>query len=1249
MKSMAIFLLFAGPVSQPLPAEFYQDFRGAQFPTPPFKKFTQGNPDDIKPEPEGLRITVPVNELPSPRAGVGPTFRVVGNFEITASFEVLQTGDQPKGGGAGAVLQILKDPKAPFPKNAVLSRVVHPKNGSVFAATLGPPAEGEKPTPTQFFPSGMKAGKLRFVRTGSRLSWQISAGPSDVFGEFRPPEEFGTQEVLVRLFADPGKGPAGTGSVDLRFLDLRIRADALPGAPNMASEPPAPLPAVPNIVSKSGSGHLWWIAVRARWWDPGPVRRRPGLPLAPPIRGTGGDRRSTECELKQRTLDMAASPLSSLIGQIEKLSRGPCEKQRTDLQLLDVFAATQDELAFAELVARHGPLVLRVCRRVLHHEQDAEDAFQATFLVLAQRHGSIQKRESLTSWLYGVAYRTAMRAKRSAARRRNHEARSQEGRPATAVSPTWDDVQAILDEEIQRLPETFRAAFVLCVLEGKTVAAAAAELHWKEGTVSSRLTRARQWLQQHLSRRGIQLPALLAALCLADSARARVPSELARSAIRLGLLGAAGGPAAGQIPPVVAALAAGVSRAMFLQKTRIAILVLLALGLFASGAGMLAQQMLPAREQPGERPKSEGRSPERQWPAAVPKDAITYSGRVLGPDNRPVAGAKLYLTKRQGYLRRPAPSAEYATTGADGRFQLTVPKADIRDWTTVVVAAAAKYGPGWVEVSADGMRDDLTLRLVEDDVPITGQVVDLEGKPIPGATLTVLQINAAPGEDLGPWLEAVNSKKGRSLDHEQKHLEKFTIALSPKVTTDAEGRLRLTGIGRNRLVRVQLDGPTIASQQFGILTRPGKTLEVREFEGLFVTGHARTFATYHGATFRHAAAPTRPVVGLVRDKDTKKPLAGVTIQSEKLANYPIHGLDIIHTTTDAQGRYRLTGLPRGKGNILKVVPAGDQPLVAIYANVPDSPGLNPVTVDCELKRGVWIEGKITDKVTGAPLQADVEYHYRWEDNPILSDYPDAALSHAGVTAKEDGSYRIVGLPGPGLVAVWHKARYLCASERDDEQGAKEPSLSSYGIDFALNYSALARVDPPKGAAVLKRDVTLDPGWTFTGIVLGPDRQPLAGARGFRGFSWDREGMKTAEFTVRTYNPRRPRDVVFQHAEKRLVGVARPPKENGGTVTVQMGPGATVAGRLVDKDGQPRPGVELAPVFGRKDDLSAWPWAEYPLGRTRTDREGRFRFEALLPGYEVGLYDRKIGVYSGGTLRSGETKDLGDVRLQRQAK
>jgi hypothetical protein len=204
-----------------------------------------------------------------------------------------------------------------------------------------------------------------------------------------------------------------------------------------------------------------------------------------------------------------------------------------------------------------------------------------------------------------------------------------------------------------------------------------------------------------------------------------------------------------------------------------------------------------------------------------------------------------------------------------------------------------------------------------------------------------------------------------------------------------------------------------------------------------------------------------------------------------------------------------------------------------------------------------------------------------------------------------------------------------------------------------NYSAIARIDPPKGVESVKRDVTLDPGWTFTVTVLAPDGKPLAGAWGIglTGYWWEPERIKTAEFTVRGFNPRHPRDVLFQHLENGLVGVARPPKDNGDSITVKMQPGATVTGRLVDTDGRPRAGVALEVWVHDSKEEPAWPsWSRYssPEG-INTDREGRFRIEALLPGYEFNLYeakgDRRGELLFGDGLRSGQTKNLGDVKIK----
>src|SRR5262249_44067271 len=124
---------------------------------------------------------------------------------------------------------------------------------------------------------------------------------------------------------------------------------------------------------------------------------------------------------------------------------------------------------------------------------------------------------------------------------------------------------------------------------------------------------------------------------------------------------------------------------------------------------------------------------------------VSFRGRVLAPDGRPVAGAKLYMTTAWGYPHEPSPSPEYGTTGPDGRFRFAVPEAEFGDQYTVVAATAPNYGAGWIQVSPEGQGEGLTIRLAVDEVPVTGQIMDLEGKPVAGATLRLMQINAAPG------------------------------------------------------------------------------------------------------------------------------------------------------------------------------------------------------------------------------------------------------------------------------------------------------------------------------------------------------------------------------------------------------------------------------------------------------------------------------------------------------------------------
>jgi RNA polymerase sigma factor (sigma-70 family) len=237
-----------------------------------------------------------------------------------------------------------------------------------------------------------------------------------------------------------------------------------------------------------------------------------------------------------------------------------------DAELLDRFIAGRDGDAFALLVRRHGPMVHGVCRRILRNHADADDAFQATFLVLARRARVVHPRALLGNWLYGVAYRTALESKRAAAVRRARERSAAEMRTPTTTNPVPPDLREVLDRELATLPDVYRAAVILCDLEGLSRKEAAERLGWLEGTLSGRLARARSMLAARLSRHGLAVPAAGLGLC-SGTAAAEVPAALVESTARIGVLLAAG-EAVAVAPAPVAALMEGVMKAMLLTKLK---------------------------------------------------------------------------------------------------------------------------------------------------------------------------------------------------------------------------------------------------------------------------------------------------------------------------------------------------------------------------------------------------------------------------------------------------------------------------------------------------------------------------------------------------------------------------------------------------------------------------------------------------------------------------------------------------------
>jgi RNA polymerase sigma factor (sigma-70 family) len=278
----------------------------------------------------------------------------------------------------------------------------------------------------------------------------------------------------------------------------------------------------------------------------------------------------------------------------------------TDADLCERYVCEGDEAAFETLVRKHGPMVLGTCRRILRNDQDAEDAFQATFLVLVRKAASLRSPRTLANWLHGVARRTALAARSAAAKRRDKEA---------AVLPRsvmpddpGDDLRAVLDQELERLAEKYRIAVVLCDLEGRTRKEAARQLGWAEGTVASRLARGRGILARRLAHRGFA-GALVAAALADRAAPACVPSAVVVSTVTAASFPAACSAASkGVLSGSVAELTEGVLRSMLLTKLKSAIAVLLVIGLATLGAGALISRSR-ATERAGA--PANGQEPER--------------------------------------------------------------------------------------------------------------------------------------------------------------------------------------------------------------------------------------------------------------------------------------------------------------------------------------------------------------------------------------------------------------------------------------------------------------------------------------------------------------------------------------------------------------------------------------------------------------------------------------------------------------
>jgi RNA polymerase sigma factor (sigma-70 family) len=463
----------------------------------------------------------------------------------------------------------------------------------------------------------------------------------------------------------------------------------------------------------------------------------------------------------------------------------------SDQELLARFLAGRDDAAFTALVERHGPMVLAVCRRALRHPQDAEDACQATFLVLARSASSIRKHTALGSWLHGVAYRLSRKLKDGNVRRRGQEASVPASTSAGPESEaSWREVQAVLDDELSRLPEKLRAPLVACYLEGQTRQEAAQRLGLPMSTLRGRLSQGRERLRQRLARRGVNLSAAFLVPVLAEGegeavAAAAVPPTLVVVTART-----ARAFATGQVSNRAATLANGWFHSMIATKFKIATAVILTLTVLAAGAGLAAVQVAPeAAPQTPVRGAEQAVNPAQ--PAADNKPRTDQFGDPLP------AGSTLRL----GTARyRQGTAIERLSVSADGKVAVATSGGHVHgavrvfDLVTGVARTIVDGGRGIEEavaVSPDGRilaakSSDNAVRLFD---AASGK--KLRQLPLPkndsAHTITGLLMFAPDGKSLavttvGETIHLVDVDNGTLL-RSFKHKETlYAIAFSPDGT-----------------------------------------------------------------------------------------------------------------------------------------------------------------------------------------------------------------------------------------------------------------------------------------------------------------------------------------------------------------------------------------------------------------------------------------------------------------------------------
>ena len=966
----------------------------------------------------------------------------------------------------------------------------------------------------------------------------------------------------------------------------------------------------------------------------------------------------------------------------------------SDAALLSRFAATRDELAFATLVERRGPMVLATARGIVRSPDAAEDVFQATFLVLARRSGSIRSGDSVGGWLHQVTRRAALRAVADRRRRERSTGDLRAVEPAEPADLTSARAEStrLLHEELGRLPTKYRAALILCDLEALTRDQAAAQLGWPAGTVAGRLARGRQLLRDRLVRREGDGDAWLGSLLLVVP----VPPAWAASAIRgaarsLGVVGP-GAPLAGRI-----------IRGMTMASVGKAVAALtLTLGLVAAGIGGRVGSAGPDPVRRTDPPRLQvPMTPLVVQPSTVPPqdpsktEPVVFRGQVVDPAGSGVQGAKVY---RVELGQSPAiPREPNALTDANGRFEFASTRftlaSGVEDQVVDgskrgirLLAVAPGFGPGFIRPERSG---PIEIALTQDDGPIQGRVIGAGDRPVAGARIKGLELLVPPlaaGGSVSGWLARARSvndlvEAGRVLT------EQFDTALAGpdlasvvqvSATTDAEGRFTVTGLGRNRVLSVLITGPEIATQVVLLTTeRVDPPVTVNPVLRRSEPGRAgfQTAVTVHGVNPTIVGRPGRTIAGVIRDADSRQPLDGIKVRLDDSVS-PLSPVYLIHTVTDASGRYRLEGVRTNSRPRVSARPASDAPWLGLLrlfdVEGGAATGNPPVTLDFTLRRGVWVSGRVFDAATGQPRAAAINAFvvatnpYAFADPSIQMLGPDPVTDPQGrlfsFASGPDGRFRLRIYPGPGFITAG-------TSDSTDARGIGSETMS--GVPRAPGdlpgfatlpeplipryVGTIVAINPPLGSDTLDVALAIRTARDRSGTVLDPDGRSVSSEVMAYNLKPEGNGGEPTRgaFTVEGLVPGRLRRVLFRQDSSTRIGLLEIRGAEGPPLLVTLRPWGMIRVRIDDRTStrnEPFLTARINDVGG--DPLFRESDPSFQINRVDVTKlaPDQFEVQALEPnlGYDI-IYQS----YKGGPprviardlrVRSGETLDLGTVRV-----